>query len=446
MKHLNVSPWFTAPALALSVLFAVPTSAQAVVPLVRTVPWVAADPKVPHETYPNKSITLKGTTNLSAHWFQAKWNFGDGTPDAIFAVADMYDVSTTHIYNGPVGKQWTARLTVTDIDTGDSGSSEYYVVMRENNLKTRANVAVDEGLWYLHRTMQRYVPGVVPQGDWDQMAPSFCNQGDQACDDQNNSQAINASNVLAFEMTGHRENGPATDPYTETVARALGRLFTQLKIAPIPKQKTIASGAPASCKGSPCIYNPDGNGNGWAIFVDKGTDGKAAFYQAGQFIDAIVASGTPGAKVMIAAENIAGRSYKEVVQDLADGYSYCRFSANADPSWTANCEPHVDSSVAQWARTGLSAAVNSFAISVPPLVMDADRGATSSDAGMATVTSQYAALVSQGQPSDSMAGAAIARQNPVGFWAGHLDATGDRRFETAWSIILLQKFSLHPKG
>ena len=405
-----------------------PGSAEAAVPFVRTVPWVAGQPAIPHETYPGKSITLKGTTSFAAHFFYAKWRFGDGTPDALFIVSDSFDVSTTHTYVGPAGKRWTATLTIIDADSGDTASAEYNVVMREDNLATRVNVAIDEGLWYLHRTLQRSSPGVSALADWDNLAPSPCNAGDQACDNLNDSPAINASNVLAFELNGHLENGPESNPYAEDVRRVLARMFTHMRAVAIPRRGT--------CPGNSCSFDPDGNGNGLAVFVQSAGKPNAPD-PTGQFIDAIVASGTPDTKVMTGPENISGRTYKEIVQDLIDGYSYCRFSATPE----GPCPKGIAHSAVGLAKAGLPAAMKAFGIVVPPVVTQADQAQLSSQMP-APAADRYAAEISKGAPSEPIVRSLVSTQNPVGFWNGRADAASDRPFETAWSIIMLRRGSL----
>ena len=47
-------------------------------PVVKTVPWVATNPLVPHDTYAGKEITLKATTDSQGANFTYTWDFGDG--------------------------------------------------------------------------------------------------------------------------------------------------------------------------------------------------------------------------------------------------------------------------------------------------------------------------------------------------------------------------------
>ncbi|MFN7938359.1 MAG: Ig-like domain-containing protein [Bryobacteraceae bacterium] len=199
--------------LALSLCAA--ASVFAAEPVVKTVPWVPSDRAIPHDTFAYKSITLKGTSSLQGPNIRATWDFGDGSAPVSFIVENAYDVSTTHVYYGSPGDNFTARLTVTDTTTGESGSAVYLLSMREKTLHTEVNVAIDEGLWYLHRSMNRLNAGDTPAGNWN---------GDcRACDLNG---ATNAWNILAFERQGHLESGDSSDPYTETVARGLRTLLS----------------------------------------------------------------------------------------------------------------------------------------------------------------------------------------------------------------------------
>ena len=123
-------------------------------PDVITVPWVAFDPLVPHETYNGKPIHLKGIVR-DADPATYQWDFGDGTQSAVIDVTDPFDLSVVHTYPAaPSGTPFTATLTVTD-DAGNTGSAVYRVVVRPLNLTTEINVAIDEGLWYLHQEQTR---------------------------------------------------------------------------------------------------------------------------------------------------------------------------------------------------------------------------------------------------------------------------------------------------
>ena len=129
----------------------------AAAPVVKTVPWVATNPLIPHDTYTGKTITLKGTADIQGAGIQYSWDFGDGSPVATGTVSNKYAIQATHTYTGTTGTVYTARLTVqnTSIPAPNTGSKEYYVIMRDKTLPVEINVAIDEALWYLYKAAIR---------------------------------------------------------------------------------------------------------------------------------------------------------------------------------------------------------------------------------------------------------------------------------------------------
>lgn len=318
--------------------FALP--AVAAPPVVKTVPWVATNPLIPHDTYAGKAIRLKGTSDVAGTNIHYSWDFGDGSAPlgGTVTTANMYGLEASHTYVGPVGTIWTARLTVQNTTTGETASSAYYVAMRDSTLDVRANVAIDEGLWYLHKRMTRSGAEV---GHWDSMTGYY---------------SIGPSNVNAFEANGHLETGSATNPYTETVARGLrGSIFARLTTVAIANQ-TNGSGT----------FSPDKNLNGIGIGVNQ----SQPMYQTGMFIDALVATGTPAAVVPAGYGAMSGRTYGSIVQDMVDYYSYCQHDSNYNGGgWGYNCNgDYNDNSVSQWAAIGLIPAERNFGAAIDPLV------------------------------------------------------------------------------
>ena len=352
---------------------------------VLTVPWDPTTPLSPHTAYPISAV-LEATVVLSAtvpsavgsaDSFTVKWHFGDGSPDVSFPLANPYDISTTHQYpaSSGVGTAWTAVVTVTDNTTMQTGTANYYVTQQQNNLSSRVNVAIDSGLWYMHQTMWRDTVGVVARGGWDTQIHA-CNNVAGAAYDCSYPGVINASNVQAFEVSGHLANGPATDPYTDDVQRGLARLFQSLGIqansaspqtyrynpatvnyacstatpganvnpvntgsnaypfCPSGSNQVFYNAGATSCLSPPCSVTFDGNSNGQMIFSSDGSG--ETIYTTGPFIDALVASKTPNAVAPLGAgpsgvlPGIVGQTYKDVVQDMMDWYSACQYGYDYD--------------------------------------------------------------------------------------------------------------------
>ena len=331
--------------VAALVAWLVPAGAAADPPVVKTVPWVATNPLIPHDTWSGKSIRLKGTTSPCGGCV-FRWDFGDGTSTAESPVANPYALEASHVYAGAVGTIFTATLTVRNTATNESASSLYLVEIRAKNLETEVNVAIDEGLWFLHKSMVRTTQNGLPVGYW---SGGPAGSGYQSND---------AANVNAFEVNGHSEGGPDTNPYTETVARGLRRLFSYLTSTGIGNQTNPLG-----------TFNPDGNANGLGLLITQSNP----FYQGGMLIDAIVASGTPDKVVDLGAVNVIGRTYLEIVQDMVDYYVYCQAdSGSGTGGWWYTCNSGSDNSVAQWAAIGLIPAED-FGATVPSIVKQVNR-------------------------------------------------------------------------
>jgi len=186
MKHLMTR------AAAAFLLVAAGVAAQ---PIVSTVPANPTDSTRRHETFSSRTITLKGVTSVRGPQYQATWDFGDGSQSVSFPVENSFDISATHAYYGPTGTEYTAKLTVTDSNSGESSSAQYQIVVLDKSLAVEAAVATDEALWYLHKSLQS---GSAASPAWD---------------------------VLAMESLGYLPSGDSSNPYTGTLTQAVPALL-----------------------------------------------------------------------------------------------------------------------------------------------------------------------------------------------------------------------------
>ncbi|MEZ5559640.1 MAG: PKD domain-containing protein [Pseudomonadales bacterium] len=321
----------------------VQTSASVAVnaaPDVITVPWVAFDPLVPHEVYNGKAIRLKGIVR-DADPATYQWDFGDGTSTGPVAVSNKYDLSVLHTYpTAPVGTPFTATLTVTD-SAGNVGSATYPVIVRPLNLTTEINVAIDEGLWYLHQQQTRTTAEGFDIGYWTSNARA----------------SATASSIQAFQVNGHLESvSHQEDPYAETVARGLRQLFRDLGTVDIATQTN---------------GEPDTNGNGIGIQTGLNGSGGQPIYQGGQVMDAIASSGNPLARTVTGATGILRRSYFDILTDMVDQFAWGQVdSGYYQGGWRYGWNSDSDNSAAQWGAIGTLAAEDIFAIPVPQWVKD----------------------------------------------------------------------------
>jgi len=237
------------------------------------------------------------------------------------------------------------------------------------------NIAIDEGLWYLHITEERFTSGTtlgsvgsVNVGGWDQSTGSpgciSANGGVFSCDNQNNSGVINADNIQAYEVNGHVANGPASDPYTDDVARGLNRMFMFLSAHPVAAINYTFN-APPACPAAPCTITYDGNSNGQMILGDQDNLTRAG-YETGQYLDAIVASANPTAVTTTGPSGVAGLTYKNIAQDLEDAGGYCQYPNTPGGGWWYFCPNQGgtfdDNSASQWDAIGLIGAARAFGL------------------------------------------------------------------------------------
>jgi hypothetical protein len=412
---------------------------------VLTVPWVATSPLTPHSAYITLGgteipVTLQATVPSavgSTDSFSVTWVFGDGSANVTFALTNPYDISTVHTYpTAAVGTAWTATVTVKDTTSGATGSANYYVTQQKNTLAARVNVAIDLGLWYMHQTMWRNTTTVgtstVNWGGWDTQLYG-CPTVNGSAYDCFAYGSIDAANVQAYEVSGHLGNGPATDPYTDDVARGLARMFSQLaneanvaqtyEYNPAVVNYTCSNGEPAtgqtpstypycgtgtqifynasatSCTSPPCNVTFDGNSNKQMIYSND--ESGEYIYTTGPFIDALVASANPtgtaptGTASGSGLPGILDQTYLNIVQDMADWYGACQNETDYDlgnpgygsysgysgyyrgyPSdysgggWLYDCQEGDDNSTSQWAAIGLIGANRGFGITTPQVIKD----------------------------------------------------------------------------
>ena len=179
-------------------------------------------------------------------------------------------------------------------------------------------------------------------------------------DNENN--ASTASAVQALEVNGHRETGDLlTDPYADDVGRGLR--YLQLHIRRI----AISPSVEATVETTSETLDPDTNGNGYGLEEDGGH----VAYVGGQIIDAFVASRTQLATATVGTE--AGRTYRDIAQDLLDAYAWGQSDAPAAGGWIYNWnDPGIDSSASGWWGVGEHAG-EVWSLTVPSFVKTRNR-------------------------------------------------------------------------
>jgi RHS repeat-associated protein len=398
MNVIHRANLFLRRGLALAVALTATQAALAAPPIVSTVPVDPNDPLQPHDIITGKITTLKGAVDIASVGGTWTWNPGDGSPTisgtvmptaTSFTQTDdagftpYYAIWIPHTYTGGDGDVVFATLTVTNT-LGESDSEIYRMEIRDITLPVEVNVAIDEALWFMHRNMYRFNGAVtqantntvaspgIPMGRWD-----FPQAGGAV------TASAGAAAINAFEANGYLEKGPASSPYTDTVARGMNYIIANLvSVAVVPQ--TIARPV-----GSPDV--PDSNGNGLGITI-SGVDPP---YQLGMLMDAIVASGAPTTVAITGPANVIGRTYRDIVQDMVDWYAMAQTDSAVHGGWQYgtfnNAGGSHDNSASGWAAIGLLAAEDVFGITVPPWVK------TRNAAGLEATDTESATADTDGQ-------------------------------------------------
>jgi hypothetical protein len=325
-----------------------PGFAQSSPPMVVCVPATALNPAIPHDTWSGLEITLKCTAHDpdgDATLATYEWNFGDGSSVETGAGINPYAIEARHTYVGNVGDLFVASLTVTD-NTGETGSDTYLVQIKDGtDLGVQVNVAIDEGLWRLHKDQERKtLPDGTPYGFWSYGWNEVASTG---------------ASTEAFEINGSLPNGdPAEDPYVETVQRGLNYLLSQLFSEPVYKDST-------NCP----LGNPDVNANGFGL----ASNGNVV-YESGIALMALASSRCPDCIAATGISEVVGRSYLDIAQDMVDWFSYCQTDpgqGNYRGGWRYGCNfGDSDNSVSQWPVIGMESAAVNFGTTVPQFVKD----------------------------------------------------------------------------
>ncbi len=329
-------------------------------PAVVTVPWNGIESQS-HQVYSGGQLVLQGvatdlSTGAALSVCSSTWDFGDLTATASGGT-NGYALEATHTYSGSVGQPYTATLTVklNPCATGGTLTDTFKVVIAPNNTDTKVNMARDKGLWNLHKRINRTTSDGLASGYW-------INGGSAG----NFLGATTAGVVQAFEVNGHRESGDRSkDPYVDDVARGLRyALSTQADggsgylqriggTAGTIGNQTVPTGytptAPwATTLTSP--QNPDSNGNGYGLYLSYGSH---TSYINGQLMDALVASGTPDKTAETGQLTyVRGRAYKDIIQDMLDGYSWGMNDAQGGWNYNYNDGGGNDTSASHWWAIG----------------------------------------------------------------------------------------------
>ncbi len=278
------------------------------------------------------------------------------------AISNPYNLGIKHIYTGKVGDLFIAKLYVKNAD-GDMDEDQYRVKIYQSSdlsnpeeLDVRVNMSIDEGLWNLHKTMIRGIyPAAAPgygqiYGYWVDTIYGFDLAAVGAC-------------VDAFQMNGHKINlDYDNNPYVETVQRALHYIIYNTYAHSIGPQP---------------YGNPDTNNNGIGLVSNHTSElnDSRQTYIGGICLVALASCGASNTHVALGRNNVYGRSYAEIVQDMVDFFAWGQVdSGSGRGGWRYYANyGNSDMSTTQWPPLGMFAAekeMGSEKIHVPQFVRD----------------------------------------------------------------------------
>ena len=321
-------------------------------PVVACVPWqFVADDEVPHDTWSGKEAVLKAVAWSKHLPLTYVWDFGDGSATATGTVATPRAIEARHTYTGVDGQPCVATLTVTDAD-GRSATDRYLLRIRQRTIDSDINIAIDSGLWWLHKrqTLEAFAVGTYGNAAIDL---GYWLRGTNASGYR---AAPTASAVQAFLVNGHLEHRDVrADPYVETVTRALHYLPHFLNPTGIAPQTH---------------GDPDTNRNGLGLTIRTGTGyspGSQQSYEMGMIMDALVASGSPLTCAVTGPLGVVHRSTRDLLTDCVDACAWGQDDATglAGGGWRYGSNGGSDNSCSQWPAIGMLAAEDVLKLDVP---------------------------------------------------------------------------------
>ena len=304
------------------------------------------------------------TVSSGAISFSGMSGGADSPVSAWLPVTDPRNLELLHTYAGAPGRPFTATLTVQDTLNNVQGSQTYLLQVVADTVPNRGDLAVDEGLWYLHKIQNA-------DGSWNSTTTS---------------QPIAASSgaLQAMQINGHLRTGnQRIDPFATDVDLGLNSLFTQMRANSITQSGineasngviTFNNGGNASLS-----YNVDGNANG--ISIDANIGSPTSYYPpylTGMMMDALAATTEPlglannsgGSAVVNGTDYVRGRFITDLEQDMIDQYAA---GQQTNGGWRYTwVYGSSDNSISQWAAIGMGAAQDTLGINIPPQVKTED--------------------------------------------------------------------------
>ena len=344
---------FVAVASIVAASFLAADAAQAQNLRVLPVPLVATDVTVPHAAYNGHATTFKAIARGGNGTYLYEWDFdGNGVYDFSAATTNRYDLSTRFTFhNQAVDQVFQAKVRVTS--NGQTVQGTYPVrvfasvpadpaVAPDRQLQVMRSVAIDDGLWYLHKAMVRAgneedsLSGAQITGwvDGESGVSNYRNLSTPAFLEALGQNLHFAAFPAAYlgDMPDPAGNTARwdTDPYAEDAARAVNYLLGQMSVV------GIAATDEANTRG----FYPE-------LTLDPiaGTDdaiGLYVGYSPGELtngplnytIRALATANLAGLVAQVGdANRVLGRRFEFIAQQLVDGLVWAQNDSGYVGSW-----------------------------------------------------------------------------------------------------------------
>ncbi|NQT18923.1 MAG: PKD domain-containing protein, partial [Planctomycetes bacterium] len=303
-------------------------------PVVYAAPWKGS---LRHEVYNGKRARLKAVAAQGAAAItEYKWDLSDTTSTGWVAYSGR-NIELDHVFpDGVLGKPWSGTITVKDA-SGFTASDVYNIVVRAESLDTKRNIAIDDGLWYLHKTQAQSSSGGVRIGHWNSGLSNYY-------------VGATAIALEAFFNNGHLYTDDDTNPYADTVRRGMHYLCTRL----------VRYGLPHAVDD----FSTDMNSNGFGLACYA----NHINYETGIAGLAFGGSRTPDVIAPIGIADASGRSFGDIAQDICDFLASSQADSGAgwrEGGWRYGYQStDSDMSVTQWPVLGMQAMEENFGCTI----------------------------------------------------------------------------------
>jgi len=315
------------------------------------VPWVASDLTVPHAAYNGHATTFKAIARGGNGTYLCEWDFtGDGTYDSSAVITNRYDLSTRFTFpNQAADVVFQAKVRVTSGGQTVIGTYPVQVfadvpadpvAATSRQLQVMRNVAIDDGLWFLHRAMVRTgneadpITGAQVTGYVDREAADTAYRN-----------LATPLFLLALGQNLHHAAFPAAylgdlpdpaantarwngDPYAEDAARLVNYLMTQAQVVTTTAADEVNThGFYPEVTLGPIAGTDDGFGLYIGYNTSDQTNGPLSYS-----IQALAAADLAGYVAPVGDPNrILGRRFEFIAQQLVDGLVWAQNEGGAYP-------------------------------------------------------------------------------------------------------------------